>query len=408
MTWRDQLTRAAAAARAGAVQAARLVSRAARGLWRVALRVWRSDLKRRLLRPVIVTARVALLAALLAGVTMLAGGAFVRRVAPTELVVRQHNWGEGAGVEARELPAGFHFGTPGGTSWHVIDSRTLYLRFGAAKDGNPLPALELRTKDDVELALSVNVPFRIRPGEAHRVVADGLKSTYRQNAKTLIEKVLLERFAALSSQEWFSTDARDAVAKEALAAINEALARVHCVAEAVLVTDATFPSLFEQKLAEIKLNGQKVATSEVLARRDQQKHVIDVETAAVERGESELAAQFDLQIEQAKIELERDAQALAAAAESYKASRRVEAENLHAKAVATGQLAVDQAEALRERLTNEALESTGGRLLLAKEAAGALKFKSIRIDGNRPDAPNPLDLDAFVALLVGDVAAMRD
>ena len=70
-----------------------------------------------------------------------------------------------------------------------------------------------------------------------------------------------------------------------------------------------------------------------------------------------------------------------------------------------GQLAVDQAEALKERLTNEALESAGGRLLLAQEAAAALKIKSITLDAARPDAPNPLDLDGFVRLMVGEGAA---
>jgi hypothetical protein len=366
--------------------------------------VWRSDLRRRVLRPVLVLARVAVLAAVLGGLTVFAGGAFVRRVSPTDLVVRQNNWGEDAGVEPRDLTPGFHVGIPGGTSWHVLDARTLYLRFGASSEGNPLPPLELRTSDDLELALSVAVPFRIQEGSGHRIVADGLKSTYRQNAKTAIEKVLLERFAALRSEEWFLTERRAAVAADALTAINEALDRIHLVAEAVLVTRASFPQLYEQKLAEQKLNGLKLETDQVLARRDLRKYDRDVEVAAVNRVEDELVRGYDMRLERMKLELEAEILAVTVETERYKAERRVAADNLYAKSVATGQLAVAQAEALRERLTNEALETDGGRLFLAQEAAGALKFKSIRIDANRPDAPNVLDLDAFVQLLVGSAA----
>jgi hypothetical protein len=404
MQWKQHSLKLAGALRRGGAISIRFTVRVARAARAIAVRGWRSDLRRRILRPVFVLARVAVLAVVLAGLTVLAGGAFVRRVPPTDLVVRQDNWGQGAGVQPRDLSPGFHLGTPGGTSWHVLDGRTVFIRFGAGGEGNPLPPLELRTLDDVELELSVTVPFRIQEGRAHRVVADGLKSTYRQNAKTAVEKVLLERFASLRSDEWFSTDRRAAVAAEALTAVNEALDRIHLVAETVLVTRATLPQLYEQKLAEQKLNGLKLETDQVLARRELRKHDLAVEQRVVDRAEADLGADFDMRLERAKLELEGQILAVTTEAERYKTERRVAAENLYAKSVATGQLAIDQAEALRERLTNEALETDGGRLLLAQEAAGALKFKSIRIDGNRPDAPNVLDLDSFVQLLVGSAA----
>lgn len=407
MQWRELGSRTVALAQRvltrafyGAVQAASWVGRTVR-------RVWRSDFRRRLLRPLFVTARVCVVAAVLAGATVLAGHAFVRRVSPTDHVVRQNNWGAAAGVELSDLRPGFHRGLPGGTSWHVIDARTSFLRFGPPSEGNAFAPLELRTQDDLELSLSVSVPFRIREGQAHRVVADGLKSTYAQNAKTAIEKVLLERFASLRSEEWFASERRDAVAKEALETINATLDRIHVVAEAVLVTGATFPPPYEEKLAEQKLSGQKLETDKLFAKRDLQKHLLDVERAALNRAEAELDATFELALERAKIELEDQIQAITTTAESYRTEQRVISENAFAKSVATGQLAIDQAEALKERLTNEALESTGGRLFLAKEAAGALRFKSIHIDANGPNAPNVLDLDSFVALLVGKTTAER-
>jgi len=401
--WKATAERALVASQQAARIAATWGARGARVIARGAQHLWRSAaLRRRVVRPLFVTARIGLLAALLAGLTVFAGSALVRRVLPTELAVRQNNWGSRAGVEPRDLGPGFHFGPIGLTSWHILDARTVHLRFGAERDGNVLPPLELRTADDVEFAVSVNVPYRVQEGRAHQLVADGLKSNYKQSAKTAVEKVLLERLATLSAEEWFQTDRRQAVGADALAAVNAALARLHLVAETVLITGVAFPPLYEQKLAEQKLSGQKLETNAVLARRDLAKHELDVEEAAVNREEAELIAAYDLRLERLKLDMESQALAIATETELFRASRKVEADNLHAKALTVGQLAVDQAEALKERLTNEALESAGGRLLLAQEAAAALKIKSITLDAARPDAPNPLDLDGFVRLLVGD------
>jgi hypothetical protein len=407
MQWRELGSKVVVLVHGALTKTFRGVGQATLWTGRTVRGAWRSDLRRRLLRPVVVTVRVCAIAAFLAISTVFAGRAFVRRVSPTDHVVRQNNWGAHAGVEMSDLQPGFHRGVPGGTSWHVIDARTSYLRFGPESEGNSLPSLELRTADDLELSLSVSVPYRIQEGQAHRLVADGLKSAYKQSAKTAIEKVLLERFATLRSDEWFVTERRDAVAREALGAINAKLDRMHLVAEAVLVTGATLPTLYEEKLAEQKLNSQKLQTDKLFAKRDSQKHLLELEQAAVNRAEAELSATYDLALERAKIELEGQIQEVTTAAESYRAAQRILGENAFAKSVATGQLAVDRAEALKQRLTNEALESTGGRLLLAQQAAGALHFKSIHIDANSPKAPNVLDLDSFVALLVGNVAADR-
>ena len=66
-----------------------------------------------------------------------------------------------------------------------------------------------------------------------------------------------------------------------------------------------------------------------------------------------------------------------------------------------GELALREAESLRERLRNEALESAGGRLYLACEAASNLRIEKVTLNSNDPSVPSILDLDELVALLVG-------
>ena len=59
---------------------------------------------------------------------------------------------------------------------------------------------------------------------------------------------------------------------------------------------------------------------------------------------------------------------------------------------AEGQLAVDQAEALRNQLRNEILNSTGGSIFLALEAAENLNMRKVMLNSNDPRVPLVLDL----------------
>ena len=402
MSWKDRSRALVRQAGRLALTLGRHGATAARTLAAHTKAAWNSRLRKRLLRPVLVTTRIGLAAAALAAAILVVGRGLVHRVEPTELAVRQINWGAEAGVVHEDLDPGVQVGLPGRNSWHSIDSRTIYLRYGRHELGNPYGPLELRTADDLELSLSVTVPFRVREGDAHKIVAAGLKSTFRHNAKTAIERVLLEEFAQLRSDEWFDVDRRREVADATLSSVDAALAPLFVTADAVLVTGAEFPTMYEQKLAEQKLSGQKTETDAVLARRDVRKHEMSLEEASISRAEDELRAELTLDLERRKLALEAEIRAVETAAQRYQDRRKIEADNRYEKAVSEGQLAIDQAEALRDRLMNEALESTGGRLLLAQEAAAAIRFKSIRIDSNNPAAPNVLDLDSFVDLLVGD------
>ena len=70
--------------------------------------------------------------------------------------------------------------------------------------------------------------------------------------------------------------------------------------------------------------------------------------------------------------------------------------------VAEGALALAQTDALRERLIAETLNSAGGRVQIAREAASQLTFGKVQLDSRDARVPSPLDLDALVMLLLGN------
>ena len=62
---------------------------------------------------------------------------------------------------------------------------------------------------------------------------------------------------------------------------------------------------------------------------------------------------------------------------------------------------VTKAEALRDKLKNAALDTVGGRILQARDAAENLNFQSVTLNSNDPRVPSVIDIDALVRLLVG-------
>jgi hypothetical protein len=78
-----------------------------------------------------------------------------------------------------------------------------------------------------------------------------------------------------------------------------------------------------------------------------------------------------------------------------------EADSERDRLMAQGELVLVRARALSERLHNEILESTGGRLYLAQQAAQNLRIERVVLDPSDPSVPNILDLDELLALLVG-------
>src|SRR5262249_26539296 len=127
-------------------------------------------------------------------------------------------------------------------------------------DLGPQQPLQIRTKDNNLVELDVDVPIRIKPGEAHLIVRagnhvkDGELFRYQKLADQTAVSVLREELAHLDSNGFYDTEKRLDAEKVATEKLNAALKDLHLEAAAVLIRAVRFQPGYEQQLQQIQLN----------------------------------------------------------------------------------------------------------------------------------------------------------
>jgi len=348
------------------------------------------------------TARAFLLVVALMVVAILGGSLLFERVPPATIGVKQNLLG--GGVVEHDYPMGFHLGVAGVHRWTRLDARTHFLNYSEAgeDDGEQnRPALEIRTKDNNSAFFDVTVTYRIKPGEGHRIVMAGNQLKYRMQADTAITAVLRAELAQLSSEEVYDTDTRLALVERAMPKLVEAMSEYHLEPGRFLIRAVNFPAQYEEKLLRKQLTYQQkllaVAKTSVNVKRAETEGYSTESGAMVKKK----TAEWDLKLETARAQNTVEVATILAEAEKYAVELQAETDADYETAIAEGQLAIEKAEALRNELRNQALDTVGGRIYLAQQAAENLQFESVTLNSNDPAVPSILDIDALVELLMG-------
>lgn len=380
----------------------RLRSRSA-AAWRASAAWWdRGAPLKRLRRPVLRVARVALFTVVFTGLLWSTQKLWIHDVPPGRIGVRQVVWGD-AGVIPRDFAPGFSFALKGRSHWHHVPAGTRLFSFAEPTRGGQYPPLAIATRDGEPFEVSVSVPYRVEPGSAWRLVADGLRLDYEKRAVQILRRVLSEELSKLSTEEWSDPVAREAATSGALEALRgeDEFGGIHLRPEAVLIVSVDFHPGYEKKLLEKQLELQTRRTNESLAARAAVQLELVVKQHELAADEARLVALRDTDIERMRIELEDQSLAVTRALGDYRAERRLAGDAAVATAKLAGDLALAEADEVRGLLERELLDSAGGRLHLAVEAAKNLRFNSVRLNSNDPRVPQILDLDQMVELLVG-------
>jgi outer membrane murein-binding lipoprotein Lpp len=360
----------------------------------------RSTRLRRLGPPLRMLARDSLVAVAVTGLLWGAAALTLHRIPPGVHAVRQVDWG-GGGIQEGDHGAGFAFTLRGRDTWHHLDARTHVVCFAWASEGGTRPALQVATADGEALDVAVTVPYRIRPGQAWELVRAGIKSDYEKRATAIMKRVLLARLSELTAEEFADPDARLAVSRQALASLNEELAQTFLVAEDVLIGGVYFAGGYEKKMLERQLASQVRRTAESVAARRAAEVLLAGAQHDLAQAEARLVEEWEQRIEELRLAQEENVRAVQREVDAYDHERRRAAEAEYEQQTSAGEFALASAEALREQLMNEALETPGGRLHLAREAASKLRIKSVTLNSNDPRVPSVLDLDALVKMLIG-------
>ncbi len=184
---------------------------------------------------------------------------FTTTIGPNEIGVRQSAT---SGVLDEDLGPGWHMRIPGVHKIIRVPSNYFMLDF-TNDDRGPQKPLVIRTKDNNTVELDISIPVRIKPGEAHLLVAAGNhvqdpdgRYRYMRLAEEAATSVLREQMAVLDSVGFYSTDRRLATEDAALKALNKQLALMHLEAQAVLVRAVRYRDEYEKQLQTIQLNEQ--------------------------------------------------------------------------------------------------------------------------------------------------------
>ncbi len=331
------------------------------------------------------------------------GSALFERIPPATIGVKQNMLG--GGIVEEDHSMGFHVGITGVHKWHLLDGTTHFLTYARQSSGNKAgvekAVLDIRTKDNNFAFFDVTVTYRIIPGQGHRIVQAGNQEKYKAMADTAVNAILRAELAQLSSEEVYDTDTRLALVDRAMPALGEALAPIFLEPQGLLIRAVNFPEVYEDKLRMKQLTQQTklLATAQ---RKVEDKQALtegyEAQTLAMEK---EKRGGWDKLLQSEYSANEIAIATIAAEAEKYNAETRAAAEADYETAVAEGELALAKAQALRDELRNKALNTAGGRIYLAREAAQNLQFESVTLNSNDPSIPSVLDVGGLVKLLVG-------
>jgi hypothetical protein len=347
----------------------------------------------------------------LLAVSAFAMAALFERIEPAEIGVKQYMWGSGGYVEEDHF-AGFHWGVTGIHKWHILDRRTHFLTFSDPKvqsgfsrryaNAQEVMPLEIRTKDDQRISVDLTVTYRVIEGEAHLLVAAGRKADYKNRVAAIVRGTLREALGKLDPEQFVDTTVRNETVAATLPILEKELAGYHVRPESILIRAFRFLETYEEKLQDKQLAQQLTELAKSKSKVEgalMATGKIEKETEALEK---EARAEWDKKLQDAKSTNEVEVAVILAAAKIYDNQVRPKADATYETMVADGKLLIDQAEALRDELRNAALDSVGGRILQARDAAENLIFDSVTLNSNDPAVPSVIDIDKLVDLLVGE------
>jgi len=349
--------------------------------------------------------KLALLAVALVPIALLIAVFFVAQVPPASIGVKQHQWG-GGGVVTHDYQTGFHLGVTGFHKWYLLDARTHFVNFadqpGLRPSQQDRPSLEIRTRDGNTANVDITVTYRIKRGEGHLIVAEGLRDVYRDRVMSTVESVLREELAQLSSEDFYSSESRLARAVETLPDLRESLLGLHVEPDSILIRAVRFPPGYEQRLQEKQLTYQRKLLATAQRHVEEQLQRTGTMEQEIEAAEKERRGTWDKQLQQVFSDNQVAIAEIRGDAEKYDRKTRAEADADYETMLADGNLALDTAEALRNELRNRALDTTGGSIYLARLAAENLNVGEVTLNSNDPSVPSIIDIPALVRLLVGE------
>ena len=328
-----------------------------------------------------------------------------KRVPPAVIGVKQSQWG--GGIIHQDYGTGFHLGISGYHKWHFLPATTHFIHFtasrgntGTATDSYQDP-LSVRTSDNNLITYEVSISYRIKKDEAWKIVSEGLKVQYRDRVNSRVTSFLRDQLPKLSSEDLQVTDSRTALVLDVLPQLTKDLEEFHCVAESILIRRFAFQPEYESKLQDKQFLRQKALLDVAQTKVAEEEKIVNLIERKIAAEEKALDQDWEKRIQTKRSEYDVLLATIVAEAQVYATETMAEGDAENVIAAANGDLAIQKAEALRNELRTAALNSEGGRILLALTAAENLNMRKVILNSDDPAVPKILDIAQLTRMLVG-------
>ena len=293
------------------------------------------------------------------------------RIAPDEVGVRTNNFGFGnKGIVQQDFGPGWHFHLPLVYSWTLYPAKVRKVELTKDPRQRSLlgeDALLVQSSDGDRVMLDLDIFYRIKPGEAHKLLLDsGPGDGHVRVLRSLAKERLRAIFGTLRTEAFYDPRARHAKTMEALASLDEALRPRSLWVVDLMIQDVEFEPKYEQKIKDKKLADQQGELQKAQARAAAERAIVAGIQVATNATIKLLETKTETEAAQIKAEAEKYATMVKAEADLYSAEKR-----------AQGSLAAATAEAKIKRAKTQALAGSGGNNLVALEAVNQLKIDSI-------------------------------
>jgi regulator of protease activity HflC (stomatin/prohibitin superfamily) len=304
------------------------------------------------------------------------------------------------GLITKDYAPGWHRDLGPIDKWLLFDSTAQTLEMnrepGQGSDRS-IDDIKVQSADGYAISLDVTVKYQIIKGKAYQLYQQiGAGTKYKIIVRNEAQKACMGAFGQMKTEDFYNPAARRTTAEQVHADLNIAMNPKGLEVIEVLIRSVQFDPEYEKKIRRKKLADQEVELNKSMGKAEEMSgktQVIEAETAklvnlVIKEKEAELIrrqAETDLEIAGIKAEYDR-----------YVKEKKADADLIAAQKMAEGTLKVRQAEAEGERLRNEALQGSGGDMLVALEAARNLKIGDVDVSTLEIDF---LDLDQMVKKL---------
>lgn len=329
-----------------------------------------------------------------------------KRVPPATIGVKQSQWG--GGIIEGNFKTGFHLGISGYHKWHFLPATTHFIHFTNSKTRYSSstvliqPPIEIRTADGNTVNYEVSIAYHIKADEAWQIISEKLKIQYQGLVKSKVTSVLIDQLSKLSSEDLQLTETRMALVQNAFPYLEISLAEFHCQAESILIRRFGFQPEYEQRLQDKQYLRQETLLDQALTLVAEQELTVNLLERQIVAAELAKTQEWEKRIQEKTSEYDVLLATIRADASVYAANTMAEGDAELVISEANGQLALEKAEALRNELRTAALNSEGGRILLALTAAENLNIPKVTLNSDDPAVPTILNLSELTKMLVGE------